>query len=241
MYTLEQFRRTAVPMTKTAFEKTYGITDIFSPKVIAYADGYYILCDLGGTYSIEFDREEFQFPMLRDAEGAFWDLFVWDKVGDQKHFNTFFVDMVKRYCEEYKLEFNHSFENACKLVERALRDDILYNSCNLHVEITHNFIDYNDQYNHLNKPKRELAICFSELPEDYWTFIEENTENYSSSQEIAFSNDLTMFLEEREEMHSESEKFIKDKINQFNTTAKTLSEEIDLKLYNRAVELFNNK
>ncbi len=79
----------------------------------------------------------------------------------------------------------------------------------------------------------------NKLPENYWQIIEKYHPRYSSSQNVAISNDLTKFIEddyEDEESKTEAiEDFKKEGIHTIKD-AEDYQLELDTQLYNEAME-----
>jgi len=166
MKTLQEFRNSAVPMTATAFMNTYGVTDVTAPKVIVYADGFYIECDPNGRYSVVFNNGGINSVSRQEAEQYFWDNFAADEIVERKDYPTMFVDLVKRMCDAYKLPFNNGFDKACKYIESHIRnghEDMISLS---------NFLSKLDHYNHLRNVSiiDEGTEIIANFMEDYKSF-----------------------------------------------------------------------
>lgn len=70
MITFEQFKKTMVEMTPTAFVNTYGdlFDTVYFRKVLVYLDGLYIIEKHNGLFNTTIDRSEYEDPNLGSIE-----------------------------------------------------------------------------------------------------------------------------------------------------------------------------
>ena len=153
MKTLKEFRNTAVPMTKAAFENVYGVTDVRAPKVIVYGGGYYIDCFPDGGYGVIYMNQDFESTSLFAVEEILWDAHVAGEVVERNDHAIMFEDMVNRYAFRYRIKSEANILYTAKFVEARMRGADADNQ--LGGGILHSFIANLDSYNH-NKFCREV-------------------------------------------------------------------------------------
>lgn len=77
---------------------------------------------------------------------------------------------------------------------------------------------------------------YIEMPDDYWTFIEEHLPDYSSRDDVLKSDILARYVFGEEVCDEDLEWLPSDK-----EEARSMAAELDLSLYNEAVEAYNKK
>lgn len=82
----------------------------------------------------------------------------------------------------------------------------------------------------------EKAKTYLELPSDYWMFVCEHLPNYCRRDDVLMSGILTRYVSGEEVSDEDLEWLPKDKAE-----ANRMVEELDLQLYNEAVEAYNEK
>ena len=180
MKTLKEFRTTAVPMTKAAFENVYGVTDVRADKVIVYGGGYFIECFSDGSYGTVFLNQDFTDTTLFVVEELFWDAYVAGEVVKRNDHAIMFEDMVNRYAFKYRIQGEGDLIYIASFVEAKMRAADADNQ--LGEGILLSFIANLDAYNHnlhcekvdnYNMIINEFMLGTDRIIEDYFNNFEE--------------------------------------------------------------------
>ena len=97
------------------------------------------------------------------------------------------------------------------------------------------------EYFNVNHLEHKTVTERKDLPINFWGIIEKHLSDYFHSGDVAISNDLTCYVEEKECMSPETLKETEDFIKASGKTAQELDDEYNIGLYNDAVIEMNTK